>query len=60
MIGDFFRAIGQLSDPRFRSVLFRGLGLTVALLLIHEALVHVTGKGDRGSTRDGTPAGGRR
>jgi len=33
MIGDFFRAIGQLSDPRFRSVLLRGLGLTVALLV---------------------------
>ena len=33
MIGDFFRAIGQLGDPRFRSVLLRGVGLTIALLL---------------------------
>lgn len=33
MLGDFFRALGQLGDPRFRSVLWRGLGLTVALLV---------------------------
>jgi uncharacterized protein involved in cysteine biosynthesis len=33
MIGDFFRAIGQLGDPRFRSVLLRGVGLTIALLV---------------------------
>ncbi len=28
------KALGQLSDPRFRSVLFKGLGLTVALLAV--------------------------
>lgn len=33
MIADFFRAIGQLGDPRFRSVLLRGVGLTLALLI---------------------------
>lgn len=33
MIGDFFRAIGQFGDPRFRSVLIRGVGLTLALLI---------------------------
>ena len=30
---DFFRALGQLSDPRFRKVLLKGLGLTVGLLV---------------------------
>ena len=29
----FFKAIGQIGDPRFRSVLFRGIGLTIALLV---------------------------
>ena len=29
----FFRAIGQLFDPRFRKVLLTGLGLTLALLI---------------------------
>jgi len=29
----FFRAIGQLPDRRFRSVLWRGIGLTIALLI---------------------------
>jgi uncharacterized protein involved in cysteine biosynthesis len=33
MLGDFFRALGQLGDPRFRSVLWRGIGLTIALLV---------------------------
>lgn len=28
----FFKALGQLGDPRFRRVLWRGLGLTVLLL----------------------------
>ncbi|WP_333713244.1 EI24 domain-containing protein [Yoonia sp.] len=28
----FFAALGQLPDPRFRSVLLRGLGLTIGLL----------------------------
>ena len=29
----FFRALGQIDDPRFRKVLFLGLGLTIALLV---------------------------
>lgn len=33
MIGDALRAIGQIGDPRFRGVLLRGVGLSVALLL---------------------------
>lgn len=32
MLGDFSKAIGQLTDPRFRRVLLLGLGLTIALL----------------------------
>jgi len=32
MIGDFLKALGQLPDPRFRSVLLKGIGLTIALL----------------------------
>ncbi len=35
----FGDAIGQLSDPRFRGVLLRGLGLTIALLLALYAIV---------------------
>ncbi|WP_424944726.1 EI24 domain-containing protein [Aliiroseovarius crassostreae] len=31
MFDDFFRALGQLSDPRFRNVLLKGLGLTLGL-----------------------------
>jgi len=30
---DFFRALGQVGDPRFRRVLLLGLGLTIALLV---------------------------
>lgn len=30
---DFFRALGQLGDTRFRKVLWKGLGLTVGLLI---------------------------
>ncbi|MBT2130318.1 EI24 domain-containing protein [Aliiroseovarius lamellibrachiae] len=30
---DFFRALGQLGDRRFRKVLWKGLGLTVGLLI---------------------------
>lgn len=33
MFDDFFRALGQLGDPRFRNVLLKGLGLTVGLLV---------------------------
>lgn len=29
----FFKAIGQIGDPRFRKVLFLGIGLTIALLV---------------------------
>lgn len=29
----FFKALTQLPDPRFRSVLWRGIGLTIALLI---------------------------
>lgn len=32
MLGDFHKALSQFSDPRFRRVLWQGLGLTVALL----------------------------
>ena len=31
--GSIMAALGQLSDPRFRGVLFRGVGLTFALLI---------------------------
>ena len=33
ILQSFFAALGQLPDPRFRSVLWRGIALTVALLL---------------------------
>ncbi len=33
MFDDFFRAVAQLSDPRFRNVLLKGLGLTLGLLV---------------------------
>ncbi|OSP55759.1 hypothetical protein BV911_06245 [Pseudoruegeria sp. SK021] len=33
MLGDFTKAVAQMGDPRFRRVLFLGLGLTVGLLL---------------------------
>lgn len=33
IINDFLKALGQMGDPRFRKVLFIGLGLTVALLI---------------------------
>ncbi len=33
IFGDFFKALGQVDDPRFRRVLFLGLGLTLALLV---------------------------
>ncbi|MHC0053401.1 EI24 domain-containing protein [Actibacterium sp. D379-3] len=33
IFADFTRALGQLSDPRFRRVLWRGIALTVALLI---------------------------
>lgn len=30
----FSKALGQLADPRFRAVLFKGIGLTLALLFV--------------------------
>lgn len=33
ILASFFKAIAQLPDPRFRSVLWRGIGLTIALLV---------------------------
>jgi CysZ protein len=39
IFSDFFKALGQIGDPRFRHVLFRGVGLTVALLIAIYALV---------------------
>ncbi|MEL6518440.1 MAG: EI24 domain-containing protein [Pseudomonadota bacterium] len=33
IFNDVLKALGQMSDPRFRRVLFIGLGLTVALLI---------------------------
>ena len=33
ILTDFFKAVGQLSDPRFRRVLWMGVGLTIALLV---------------------------
>lgn len=33
ILGDFLRALGQIGDPRFRRVLWLGLGLTLALLV---------------------------
>ncbi|MEO0700523.1 MAG: EI24 domain-containing protein [Pseudomonadota bacterium] len=33
IFNDFLKSLGQMSDPRFRRVLFIGLGLTVALLI---------------------------
>lgn len=34
ILTSFFKAIGQLGDPRFRRVLFLGVGLTIALLVL--------------------------
>ena len=39
MIGDFSKALGQIGDPRFRKVLFLGIGLTLALLCAVYAIV---------------------
>lgn len=33
IFADFFKAVAQLSDPRFRRVLWLGVGLTIALLV---------------------------
>ena len=36
---DFARALGQIGDPRFRGVLFKGIGLTLLLLFVVYAVV---------------------
>ena len=33
ILGSFFAALGQLGDPRFRGVLLKGLGLTIAVFI---------------------------
>ncbi len=33
LIGDFFKAVGQLSDPRFLLILAKALGLTILMLV---------------------------
>ena len=33
ILSSFIAALGQFADPRFRRVLFIGIGLTVALLI---------------------------
>ncbi len=39
ILASFFKALSQLPDPRFRSVLWRGIGLTIALLVAIYALL---------------------
>lgn len=39
IFGDFLKALGQLGDPRFRRVLWLGIGLTLALLFAVYAAV---------------------
>lgn len=40
ILSAFFKALAQMRDPRFRSVLWRGIGLTIALLVgIYAALL---------------------
>lgn len=34
ILNAFFAALGQTGDPKFRSVLFRGVGLTILLLIL--------------------------
>ncbi|MGR3662880.1 MAG: EI24 domain-containing protein [Paracoccaceae bacterium] len=41
IFNDFFKALGQLTDPRFRRVLLLGVGLTLGLLFAVYALVGV-------------------
>ncbi|MQQ07954.1 hypothetical protein GFB49_05770 [Epibacterium sp. SM1979] len=40
IIDSFFKALAQCGDPRFRHVLFKGIGLTIALLFGAYALVY--------------------
>ena len=39
MIGDFFKALGQIGDRRFRKVLLLGVGLTIGLLFVVTAIL---------------------
>ena len=39
IFNDFFKAIGQMPDPRFRRVLWLGIMLTIALLIAAYALI---------------------
>ncbi len=39
ILTSFFRAVGQLSDPRFRKVLWVGIALTIALLVAAYAVL---------------------
>ena len=39
ILSAFFTALGQIGDPRFRGVLFQGIGLTIGLLIGLYALV---------------------
>ncbi|MEN8832716.1 MAG: EI24 domain-containing protein [Pacificibacter sp.] len=44
MFDDFFKAIGQLSDKRFQSVLLKGIGLSLGLLIaVYVVFVWVLG-----------------
>jgi CysZ protein len=38
LLGDLARAVGQMADPRFRRVIWRGLGLAAVLLVAFDAL----------------------
>jgi len=50
IFADFFKALGQLPDPRFRRVLFLGIGLTLALLIAaYAALLWIIGMIDPSS-----------
>lgn len=39
ILTSFFKALAQLPDPRFRRVLWLGIGLTIALLIVAYALI---------------------
>lgn len=39
ILSDFFKALGQLGDPRFRRVLLLGIGLTIALLMAASVVI---------------------
>ena len=42
IFSDFLKALGQVSDPRFRRVLWLGLALTLALLIVLYAVMMVS------------------